>query len=166
MRFGTARSLCIIALGSFAAKAGTLERFVMDEKESGSLLVARASAKQADARYSVNIRVGHHALVGDEPVSAGGADGGPSPFGFVLAGLAACTAITLRMYAERKNWPLTGLGVDLQYFRDGKAFRIERVLRVEGALDDEQRARLADIAERTPVTLALKAGATINTKLQ
>ena len=138
----------------------------MDEKGSGSLLLARASAKQAEARYSVNIRVGHHALVGDEPVSAGGADAGPSPFGYVLAGLAACTAITLRMYTERKGWPLIGLGVDLQYFRDDKAIRIERVLHVEGALDDEQRARLADIAERTPVTLALKAGATINTKLK
>ena len=138
----------------------------MDEKIGASLLVARASAKQADARYSVNIQVGHHALVGDEPVSAGGADAGPAPFGFVLAGLAACTAITLRMYAERKGWPLTGLGVDLQYFRDDKAFRIERVLDLAGALDDAQRARMADIAERTPVTLALKAGATINTKLK
>ena len=138
----------------------------MDEKAAASLLVARASAKQADARYSVNIRVGHHMLVGDEPVSAGGADAGPSPFGYVLAGLAACTAITLRMYAERKGWPLTGLGVELEYFREVKAFRIERVLRVDGALDSEQRARLADIAERTPVTLALKAGATINTTLK
>ena len=133
-------------------------------KES-SFLVARASAKQAEARYMVKIRAGHHDLVGDEPVSAGGGDAGPSPFGLVLAGLAACTAITLRMYAERKSWSLAGLAIELEYFRDGGAFRIERVLHVEGALDGEQRARLADIAERTPVTLALKAGATINTRL-
>ena len=138
----------------------------MSEHSDARPLLARASVRQAEARYSVNIRVGRHDLVGDEPVSAGGGDVGPSPFGFVLAGLAACTAITLRMYAERKNWPLAGLSVDLQYFRDGKAYRIERVLHLEGALDDEQRARLADIAERTPVTLALKAGATINTKLK
>ena len=137
----------------------------MNEKTTGSLLLAHASGKQAEARYSVNIRVGHHNLVGDEPVSAGGGDAGASPFGLVLAGLAGCTAITLRMYAERKSWPLAGLSIDLQYFRDDRAFRIERVLHVEGALDDEQRARLADIAERTPVTLALKAGATINTTL-
>ena len=138
----------------------------MNEHKDGTLLLARASAKQAEARYAVNIRAGHHDLVGDEPVSEGGGDAGPSPFGLVLAGLAACTAITLRMYAERKSWPLSGLSIDLQYFRDGKAFRIERALHLEGTLNDEQRARLADIAERTPVTLALKAGATINTRLK
>jgi putative redox protein len=137
----------------------------MSEHGGGSMLLARAAAKQAEARYSVNIRAGHHDLIGDEPVSAGGGDKGPSPFGLVLAGLAACTAITLRMYAERKNWPLLGLAVDLQYFRDDKSFRIERALHVEGDLDAAQRARLADIAERTPVTLALKAGATIHTTL-
>jgi putative redox protein len=138
----------------------------MSEQGGASVLVARASAKQAAARYSVNIRAGHHDLVGDEPQSAGGGDKGPSPFGLVLAGLAACTAITLRMYAERKNWPLSGLALELQYFRDGKSFRIERVLHVEGDLDGEQRARLADIAERTPVTLAVKAGTTIHTILK
>jgi len=132
---------------------------------SETRLVARASAKLAAARYAVDIQTGHHALTGDEPVSGGGGDTGPAPFGFVLAGLGACTAITLRMYAERKDWKLTGLAVDLEYFRDGDAFRVERVLHVEGELDEAQRGRLADIAERTPVTLALKAGATIHTKL-
>jgi putative redox protein len=132
--------------------------------EAATRLVGRASAKLAGARYRTDIRAGHHELVADEPVSGGGGDAGASPFALVLAGLGACTAITLRMYAERKNWPLTGLGVDLEYYRDGAAFRIERVLHIEGALDAEQRARLADIAERTPVTLALKAGTTINTR--
>jgi putative redox protein len=136
----------------------------MSEQTDGTLLVGRAHAKLGAARYAVSIRAGHHDLIADESVSAGGADAGPSPFGFVLAGLGACTAITLRMYAERKSWPLSGLAVDLEYFRDGKAFRIERVLHIEGALDEEQRARLADIAERTPVTLALKTGAIINTR--
>ncbi len=68
------------------------------------------------------------------------------------------------MYAEHKDWKLTGLAVDLEYFRDDDKFRIERVLHIEGDLDAAQRARIADIAERTPVTLALKAGATINTR--
>jgi putative redox protein len=137
----------------------------MSESHSGTRLVARSTAKLAEARYAVNIRAGHHDLIGDESASAGGGDTGPSPFAFVLAGLGACTAITLRMYAERKGWTLTDLGVDLEYYRDDKAFRIERMLHIEGPLDAEQRARLADIAERTPVTLALKAGNTINTKL-
>jgi putative redox protein len=135
----------------------------MSEKTGGTILVGRAHAKLAAARYAVNIRSGRHDLIADESVAAGGQDSGPSPFSIVLSGLGACTAITLRMYAERKNWPLGGLTVDLEYFRDEKSFRIERVLHIEGALDEEQRARLADIAERTPVTLALKAGATINT---
>jgi putative redox protein len=113
----------------------------------------------------VDIKYRQHHQVGDETVPAGGGDTGPAPFALVLAGLGACTAITLRMYAERKAWTLTGLAVDLDYFRDDKAFRIERVLHIEGALDETQRARLADIAERTPVTLALKAGATINTRI-
>lgn len=136
----------------------------MSEQHEGTRLVARASARLAEARYRTDIRTGHHALVADEPANAGGADAGPSPFAYVLAGLGACTAITLRMYAERKDWKLTALAVDLEYYRDDKAFRIERVLRIEGELDAQQRARLADIAERTPVTLALKAGNTINTR--
>jgi len=131
----------------------------------GTRLVALARAKLAQARYRTDIRAGHHDIVADEGPHEGGADAGPTPFGLVLAGLGACTAITLRMYAERKNWPLTGLSVDLEYYRDEKAFRIERVLHIEGDLDAEQRGRMADIAERTPVTLALKAGNTINTKL-
>jgi len=137
----------------------------MSEQQGGTRLVARAIAKLAQARYRTDIRAGHHDLIADESVPAGGADAGPAPFALVLAGLGACTAITLRMYAEHKDWKLTGLSVDLEYYRDDKAFRIERVLHIEGELDTAQRARLADIAERTPVTLALKAGNTINTKV-
>ena len=128
--------------------------------------VTRARGVLAGAAYETKITAGRHALSSDEPQGAGGADAGPAPFALVLSGLIACTAITLRMYAERKNWPLTGLAVDLQYFREGKSFRIERALQLDGSLDGEQRARMADIAERTPVTLALKAGATINTTLR
>ncbi|HUO90665.1 MAG TPA: OsmC family protein [Rhizomicrobium sp.] len=139
----------------------------MSELHTGTRLVARATARIAlnDPPYATNIRAGHHDLLADEGKGGGGSDAGPSPFALVLSGLGACTAITLRMYAERKQWPLTLVTVEMDYYRDDKAFRIERVLHVEGALDAEQRARLADIAERTPVTLALKAGATINTKL-
>ena len=137
----------------------------MSEQNAGTRLVGRAQAKLAAAPYRTDIKTGHHDLIADEPVSGGGGDAGPSPFNFLLAGLGACTAITLRMYAERKSWPLENVAVDLEYYRDDKAFRIERALRIDGPLDAEQRARLADIAERTPVTLALKAGNTINTKL-
>jgi putative redox protein len=137
----------------------------MSEPHTEPRRIAHASAKLASMRYRTEIKARRFDLVADEPASAGGEDAGPRPFEYVLAGLGACTAITLRMYAERKAWKLTGLIVDLDYYRDGEAFRIERVLHIEGELDDAQRARLADIAERTPVTLALKAANTIDTRI-
>ncbi|MDB5455644.1 MAG: osmotically inducible protein, partial [Caulobacter sp.] len=74
-------------------------------------------------------------------------------------------SITLKMYAHRKAWDLKACAVDLHYDGRGDRGRIERILTLTGDLSDEQRARLADIAERTPVTLTLKAGADIHTQL-
>ncbi len=113
--------------------------------------------------YAVSIRSGRHNLVADEPASMGGQDSGLAPYDLLLASLGACTAITMRMYAARKNWPLTDVTVDLKLQRDGDTAQILRSLVFHGALDDTQRARLADIAERTPVTLTLKNGLAINT---
>jgi putative redox protein len=115
------------------------------------------------AKYRVEIQAGHHALTADEPPRVGGADQGPAPYDLVLSGLAACTAITLRMYAERKGWTLDGLHVDLRYLLEGDKPRIERTVRLVGDLTDEARARFADIVERTPVTLTLKTGVEIRT---
>src|ERR1051326_1916986 len=86
-----------------------------------------------------------------EPVARGGGNAGPSPYDLLLAGLAACTAITLRMYGERKQWDLKSATVDVRYFREGDSERIERRIGLEGNLSAEQRARMAEIAERTPV---------------
>jgi putative redox protein len=128
-------------------------------------VLARARATLAEARYKTDIRAGHHDLVADEPVSAGGADAGANPFALVLSGLGACTAITLRMYAERKGWTLASLSVALTCTREpDKSVKVERVLSIDG-VDAEAKARLADIAERTPVTLALKGGMKIETRL-
>ena len=115
--------------------------------------------------YAVSIEAGPHALAADEPVARGGHGTGPGPYDLVLAGLAACTVITLRMYAERKKWPVTAVHADIHFSRDGDKQRIDRVLTIEGAVDDEQKKRMADIAERTPVTLTLKTGLEILTKL-
>jgi putative redox protein len=124
--------------------------------------VSRVSA-DLGAKYRVEIQAGRHALTADEPPRVGGSDQGPAPYDLVLSGLAACTAITLRMYAERKAWALDGLHVDLRYLLEADKPRIERTIRLTGDLSDEARARLADIVERTPVTLTLKSGVEIRT---
>jgi putative redox protein len=129
------------------------------------LRVAHAKAQIGKVRYAVSIDAGRHSIVADEPRSNGGADLGPAPYDLLLAGLGACTSITLRMYADRKEWDLQSLQVDLHYVRQGDQERIERTLHLFGNLSDEQRARFADIAERTPVTLTLKKGLPITTEL-
>jgi putative redox protein len=128
--------------------------------------MARASARIAAARYRTDIHAGTHALVADEGAALGGMDVGPAPYELLLSALGACTAMTLKMYAERKGWPLASVEVDLAYHKADDAARIDRRLSIEGQLDEDQRARLADIAERTPVTLTLKGGVTIVTHLQ
>ena len=127
--------------------------------------MARAKAEIGLAHYAVQIEAGGHAIVADEPQANGGANAGPAPYDLLLMSLAACTSITLRMYADRKQWDMRSLKVDLHYLREGESERIDRKLRLEGDLSDDQRARMADIAERTPVTLTLKKGLPIKTEL-
>lgn len=131
-------------------------------------VVATATAEIGETRYATSIHTGVHTLTADEPKPDGG-DAGPSPFGLVLSGLGACTAITLRMYAERKEWPLKAVHVDLAFHwevvGEERHPHIERTLRLDGPLDDAQRARIAEIAEKTPVTRALKSGIAIRTTL-
>lgn len=123
-----------------------------------------ATAVRQDG-YPVDIVAGgHHHLHADEPVENDGTDTGPSPYGLLLSGLAACTAVTLRMYADRKGWPLEAVHVSLDMTDDDGKQLIKRVLRFDGPLDADQRARLLDIAERTPVTKTIKNGTTIDTR--
>jgi putative redox protein len=94
-------------------------------------------------------------------------DIGPSPFGLLLSGLAACTVMTLRMYATRKGWQLTTFEVDVRYgVNDERRRAIERTVILPADLNPEHRSRLADIAERTPVTLAIREGTTITTSFE
>ena len=135
--------------------------------EHGKPVAAVTVVGEGDApRYVQKIHAGRHDLLADEHASLGGADAGPGPFAYVLSGLGACTSITLRMYAERKGWTLGTVTVRLQLFREETGIRVEREVALGAALSDDQRARIADICERTPVTLALKSGLAIKTTLK
>ena len=130
--------------------------------------MAHATASIETINYRTSITTGHdghHKLTADEGPELGGKDAGPAPYDLLTSALGACTVITLRMYADRKKWPVTAVHADVRFSRDGDKQRIDRVLTIEGQVDDEQKKRMADIAERTPVTLTLKGGLEIRTKL-
>lgn len=137
--------------GTGASKEGN------EERDAG-VVVARGGDG-----LRVQLTVGEHALVADEPVAVGGEDAGPDPYGYLLAALGACKAMTVRLYANRKGWPLTGSRVELRHRRihaedcadcetgKGKVDEIEVSLAFEGNLDEAQRTRLAEIADMCPV---------------
>src|SRR5258708_33251128 len=99
------------------------------------ILVGRVRAGPGKIDYAVDLQAGKHRLIGDEPASRGGGNAGPGPFSLLLSGLAACTAITLRMYAQRKGWRLTAVDVEAEIFREGEASHIDRRISLHGDLD-------------------------------
>jgi len=119
-----------------------------------------------------------HSLVADEPISSGGSDLGPTPYDYLMAGLGACTAMTLRLYADRKDWPLDSVTVRLNHqkihaadcqtceTKEGRLDQIERQIELAGALDDQQQNRLLQIANRCPVHRTLKSEIVIKTELK
>lgn len=115
--------------------------------------------------YLQEIRARQHALRSDEPATVGGADGGPTPVELLLAALGACTATTLRMYAERKGWPLGEIRVDPRLVEEGGARRIDRRIRVGAGLAEDARRRLLEIAAKTPVTRMVTEGTPVDTRL-
>jgi putative redox protein len=138
----------------------------MLDEPGDTLQMANVTAATGRTNFSTAIRSGKHSFISDEPLEQGGRDAGPTPTELLLAALAACTSITLRMYAERKSWTIEAVHVAVTTTRaPDKTLSVERVLTFDGVLSEEQRNRLADLAERTPVTLALKAGVAIHTRL-
>ncbi len=127
--------------------------------------------------YTTEIKAGQHHLTADEPEKVGGNNLGPDPYGLLLASLGACTGMTLRMYADRKNWPLTEVNVHLQHSKvyqedcihcddkDQKIDNIERILELEGNLTEAQRKRLVEIADKCPVHKTLSTQTNIKTTL-
>lgn len=124
-------------------------------------------SESGNGPYGQVVTAGHHVQGADEPEKFGGHDTGLSPFEYVMAGLGACTAMTLRMYAERHAWQLEHVAVRLNHKRiaasDGRSVRdhFQRVITLSGPLTEEQRARLLEIAERCPVSQTLQRASTI-----
>jgi putative redox protein len=130
-----------------------------------------------EGKFTQLVAAGRHLVRADEPVAGSGLDSGMSPYDFVLAGLGACTSMTLRMYADLKGIPLERATVELKHdkihaadcaeceTREGRIDRIERVIRLEGTLDEAQRAKLLEVANKCPVHRTLTSEITIPTRL-
>jgi uncharacterized OsmC-like protein/alpha-beta hydrolase superfamily lysophospholipase len=129
-----------------------------------------------NSKFQQTVTVGPHRVLADEPVAAGGEDTGPGPYDFLLAGLGACTSMTMRLYADLKKLPMERVTVTLRHSkihakdceecetRDGKLDQIDRVIGIEGALDADQRKRLMEIADKCPVHRTLTSEIRIVTK--
>ena len=127
--------------------------------------IAAATVVRVGPNYAQAIRTGGFDLASDEPQGGGGQNAGPAPYGLLLAGLGSCTAITLKMYADRKGWDIGRLEIELTLEKDAEGnTSIHRTLRSDAPLTAEQWDKLIDIAGKTPVTKTLIAGAAITTR--
>jgi len=162
-------------LGAWASKyLGELGMKPLESPAAGGEVVVHIG----EEHYRSDVYAGPHLLTADEPREAGGTDAGPDPYGLLTSALGACTAITLRMYADRKQWPLKGLRVHLTHDkiyakdcadcgdRPGKLDSFEREIELEGDLSAEQRQRLLEIADKCPVHNTLTSTSRINTRLK
>ncbi len=150
-----------------------------DEATAGPTAVpaGQVVVQSLGGKFAQSVTAGRHHSVADEPLSVGGDDAGPSPYDLLLSGLGACTAMTLQMYAARKGWALEHVSVSLVHERvhakdceqcpevDAKVERITKQVTLRGDLDDSQRERLLQIADRCPVHRTLHAQPTIVTRL-
>jgi putative redox protein len=133
---------------------------VVDLGEAPRNVVVRETR---NSKFQQTVSIGPHRMLADEPIAAGGEDTGPGPYDFVLAGLGACTSMTMHLYAERKSLPLERVTVTLKHSKihaddcaecetkAGMLDQIDRVIAMEGNLDAEQRGKLMEIADKCPV---------------
>ncbi|OYV45334.1 MAG: osmotically inducible protein C [Burkholderiales bacterium 21-58-4] len=128
--------------------------------------------------FRTEVYAGSHHLLADEPKDVGGTDAGPSPYGYLTAALGACTAITVRMYADRKQWPLDSVMVRLTHAKihaedcadcdrpSSLIDKFERQIELRGVLSPEQKQRLMEIADKCPVHKTLQSKVQIETRLK
>lgn len=159
--------------GWSAQYTGTMGQAQETKPQSNKVIVRETGA---NGPYQNEVLIGGRKFFADEPASFGGADTGPDPYAWVIAGLGACTSITMRMYANRKKWPVERVTIRLEHDKRhaddcvdcGPGDRIDvftRYIEIEGDLDEEQRARMLEIADRCPVHRTLENGAKVETHL-
>jgi uncharacterized OsmC-like protein/alpha/beta superfamily hydrolase len=155
------------------------ERYIATAPQPGADNEGRpvVVAETREGQFQQSVTIGPHHFLADEPLAAGGLDSGPSPYEWLLAGLGACTAMTLRLYADHKALPLDHVSVRLMHSKihatdcaecetkEGMLDRIDRTITLEGRLDEAQRARLLEIADRCPVHRTLTSEIDIRTVL-
>jgi uncharacterized OsmC-like protein/pimeloyl-ACP methyl ester carboxylesterase len=129
-----------------------------------------------NSKFQQTVTVGPHHLIADEPAAAGGDDTGPGPYDFLLAGLGACTSMTMRLYADRKSLPVERITVTLTHGKihaedcaecethEGMLDQIDRVIAIDGTLDAEQHRKMMEIADKCPVHRTLKSEIRILTR--
>ena len=156
--------------------ASWVQRYLELEEPPGLRTHMEVVTRTAESSFTTEIRAGNHSLLADEPLSYGGADLGPNPYDLLNAALGACTSMTLQLYANRKKWPLKEAIVHLKHDKvyaedcavcDEKNARLDRLSReVEliGGLDEAQRKRLMEIADKCPVHKTLLSDISIKSK--
>lgn len=149
------------------------------EKEKPDTELQVVAHLDGEDKFTTHIKAGKHYLIGDEPESYGGNDFGPTPYDFVSAGLATCTAMTIKMYADRKNWMIDEVNVHIEHSKvhaedcgacentsSAKIDQFTRVIQLNGNLDESQKQRLLEIADKCPVHKTLHSDIQIKTQLK
>ena len=158
--------------------AGWASRYVdipaEEELLSGSEV---AASLDSEDKFTTHLKLGDHYFIADEPTNFGGNNFGPSPYQYLSAGLAACTAMTIQMYARRKKWEVLNVTVHVNHNKDyaldcencednsAKIDTFNREIRLEGSLSDEQKKRILEIADKCPVHKTLHSKTQVITKL-
>lgn len=160
-------------IGSWSKRYVVVEEEKLINDTRGNQVFVRLSGE----RYTTEVMTPNHNLIADEPTEVGGADLGPNPYDLLMASLGSCTAMTLKMYAERKKWPLEQVSVFLNHEKvhlkdsdnpedsSAKVSQFTRIIEIEGDLDSEQRQRLLEISNKCPVHKTLQEEIVIQTML-